>query len=67
MIWVQTPKCVVCGEHGRLEVDAVGLQRFWAGAYVQDAFPDLDADQRELLITGTHAHCFETFYGGDDE
>jgi hypothetical protein len=27
----------------------------------------LDADQRELLISGTHAHCWATLWGPEDE
>ena len=65
--WVQTKRCIVCGQRSLIEVDAEGLQRFCEFATVQDAFPTFDADQRELLITGTHAHCFEAIAGGDDE
>jgi hypothetical protein len=67
---VVTPKCRVCGNNGMLEdVDALGYLR-WSelGENVQDALPGLDADQRELLMTGTHAHCWETMWApfGDD-
>jgi hypothetical protein len=67
---VVTPKCRVCGNNGMLEdVDALGYIR-WSelGENVQDALPQLDADQRELLMTGTHAHCWETMWSpfGDD-
>jgi hypothetical protein len=67
---VVTPKCRVCGNNGMLEdVDALGYIR-WSelGENVQDALPGLDADQRELLMTGTHAHCWETMWApfGDD-
>ena len=65
---VVTPPCVVCKERGMLEgVDALGYVR-WSelGVEIQDALPELDADQRELLITGTHAHCWEKMWGPDD-
>jgi hypothetical protein len=65
---VMTRKCVVCGQNGMLEnVDALGFIR-WSelGENIQDALPDLDADQRELLMTGTHAHCWEKMWGPDD-
>jgi len=63
---VVTRNCVVCGRNGMLEdVDALGYLR-WSelGVNVQDALPELDADQRELLMTGTHAHCWQTMWEG---
>jgi hypothetical protein len=66
---VVTRKCVMCGQHGMVEdVDALGYIR-WSelGENIQDALPELDADQRELLMTGTHAHCWERMWGSDDD
>ena len=66
---VVTKRCVLCGSNGMLEnVDALGFIR-WSelGENIQDALPELDADQRELLMTGTHAHCWEKMWGDDDE
>ena len=63
---VVTRNCVVCGRNGMLEdVDALGYLR-WSelGEHIQDALPELDADQRELLMTGTHAHCWQTMWEG---
>ena len=60
------PPCRVCGKRAVLTgVDALGYVRWdQLGANVQDALPELDADQRELLLTGTHAHCWDTIFGG---
>jgi hypothetical protein len=61
---VETPTCRVCGNRGVLEdVAALGFIR-WSelGENIQDALPELDADQRELLMTGTHAHCWEKMW-----
>jgi hypothetical protein len=65
---VMTPKCPMCGKRGILKnVDALGYIR-WSELRenIQDALPSLDADQRELLMTGTHAHCWEKMWGPDD-
>jgi hypothetical protein len=65
---VITRKCVVCGNGSTLhDVNALGYIR-WSelGENIQDALPELDADQRELLMTGTHAHCWEKMWGPDD-
>ena len=66
---VVTPECRVCREKGMLEgVDALGFIR-WSelGEPIQTALPDLDDDQRELLISGTHAHCWERLFGSDED
>lgn len=66
---VITRKCVVCKQNGMLEdVDALGFL-MWSemGEDILKALPDLDADQRELLISGTHAHCWEVMWQGMDE
>jgi hypothetical protein len=65
---VMTRPCVVCGNRSTLQdVNALGYIRWKElGQEIQDALPDLDADQRELLISGTHAHCWEKMWGPDD-
>jgi hypothetical protein len=66
---VVTKKCVVCKQNGMLEdVDALGYL-MWSelGEDILKALPGLDADQRELLISGTHAHCWEVLWAGHDE
>ncbi len=65
---VLTRPCVMCGNRSTLrDVDALGYIR-WSelGEDILRALPDLDADQRELLISGTHAHCWEKMWGPDD-
>ena len=63
---VTTQPCRMCGNRSTLhDVDALGYIR-WSelGEMIQDALPDLDEDQRELLISGTHAHCWEKMWAG---
>jgi hypothetical protein len=66
---VHCPVCLFCGSRAVIEVDAVGLQEWIGGELVQVAFPDLDAAQRELLVSGVHEHCWEENMriGEDDE
>jgi len=66
---VVTKKCVVCKKNGMLEdVDALGYL-MWSelGENILTALPGLDADQRELLISGTHAHCWQVLWAGMDD
>ena len=65
---VRTRPCPMCGNTSVLQdVDALGYIR-WSemGEMIQDALPELDEDQRELLMTGTHAHCWEQMWDGYD-
>jgi tRNA(Arg) A34 adenosine deaminase TadA len=66
---VTCPPCIVCRTSAVLDgVDALGFVEWQQlGVPIQNALPDLDADQRELLVTGTHAHCWERLFGGRDE
>lgn len=62
-----TVRCPVCGHPGLVEkVAAEGLQEWQAGQNIQHALPALNADQRELLLTGTHRECFDKAYSDDD-
>jgi hypothetical protein len=63
---VETLPCLECGERSTLTVDRVG----WAlceAQHVQEAFPDMSAGDRELLITGTHPECWERIFADDGE
>lgn len=42
-------------------------QRWRNGALIQNVAPELTADQREVLISGTCGVCFEKMFGGDDD
>ena len=59
-------RCQVCHNAAEVEVPTEGYWRWRRGEEIQTALPELDADQRELLLTGTHAHCWERMFGGDD-
>jgi hypothetical protein len=69
-VYVVTPPCQHCGNKAAilLTPDEIVAYRHWkAGEYVQRAFPYWTPDQRELLVSGTHAHCWEAMFGGLDE
>lgn len=59
--------CGVCQEVDTIEVDSVGYGKWCAGELIQDAMPELDADRREQLISGTCPECFEKMFGEFDE
>ncbi len=40
---------------------------FWqSGEFIQDAFPYLNANQRELIKTGIHPECWDKMFGNED-
>ena len=67
IVTVETKRCMHCGELGELQVSSDGLSLRAAGAYIQDAFPELSAPLREQLITGTHPECWDEMFNGAEE
>jgi hypothetical protein len=67
LVTVETKKCFHCGETGELRVSSEGLSLRNAGAYIQDAFPELSAPLREQMISGTHPECWDEMFNGAEE
>lgn len=65
-IKVRTKTCCVCNKADVLTLDRQAVESWQAGEYVHKAFPDMPADERELLISGTHPACWNTLFPGDD-
>jgi len=66
---VNTRQCLMCGNRGMVWIDDEAGYERWKSRTVdiQDALPSLSADERELLMTGTHAHCWEKMWAGHYE
>lgn len=63
LVSVETPRCIVCREHGILWVNMFAWSRYAAGELLaQEAFPDMSADAREQLISGTHPACWDALF-----
>jgi len=70
-------RCMYCNEASILEADltAEQVQRVinWMHTprttrpLIQHALPFLTADQRELLLSGTHSACFDTMFPEEEE
>lgn len=63
MATITTKACMACGKTSTLELDAQEAAALNAGAMVQDALPTRSADERELVITGTHGDCWDKMFG----
>ena len=59
--------CPACGEVTNVEVNAAAWAAYAAGMLIQDAFPLMDADQRELLMSGTCSDCWDMMFAEYDE
>lgn len=66
LLTVATPACIVCGGASLVTVDRAAHAAWKAGQLVQLAFPDWTNDQRELLVSGTHPHCWDVLNPDDD-
>ena len=64
---VECPRCPVCGEAETVLVEETAYDRWVNGALVQDAFPTMDKDVRELLVSGTHTACWDALFDVDDD
>ena len=64
---VLCPTCPRCGNKAIIEVDLDGYMRWVGGEHVQAAFPTLDANHRELLMTGIHPACWDEMFSEEEE
>jgi hypothetical protein len=55
--------CPICGETHEINVYATDLAAYMNGALVQDAFPYLNADEREMIISGICPRCWDKMWG----
>jgi hypothetical protein len=63
----QTRTCVVCGKSTIVELDTVKAEKWLRGSgHVQDIFPEMSKDDRELLISGTHPVCWNKLFPPDE-
>jgi len=54
--------CVLCHVCYYIDVRAAGYEAWQHGALIQDALPELEPDDRELLISGVCGDCFDGMF-----
>lgn len=59
-------ECPCCGKVQRIVVDFASYYLWKTGLHIQKAFPELDANQREILISGICPECWDNMWGGDE-
>lgn len=66
MLTVITKPCPVCRRASSLSVDREAYSAWKRDTLVQIAFPTMSADDRELLISGTHPACGDQLMGPEE-
>lgn len=65
--------CCVCLTHHVVETPYTReefekrVRKYQGGALIQDAFPELSANQREILISGTCERGWDKLFSNEDE
>lgn len=52
--------CSLCNKQHSIEVSKEAYDNWNNGMNIQNAFPNLSIDERELIITGFCSECFDT-------
>lgn len=60
---ILTKKCPYCGCQSEIDVDQIQYQNWENGMLAQMAFPTMDKEIREVLISGTHPDCWNELFG----
>lgn len=59
--------CPICHCDTYLMVDAEEYARWQAGELIQVAMPNLDVEEREMLISGICSWCWEDMFSEEEE
>lgn len=59
--------CRVCEEEFETHLPTKDFEAWKNGTLIQDAFPYMDANRRELFISGICGECFDTVMFDPDE
>ena len=59
--------CPFCGKGQEVEVNEQDYWDWEDGTLAQDAFPYLDPEEREVLISGICPTCWDSMFGGGEE
>jgi len=59
--------CQNCHELHEITVSGHGFSCWQEGTLIQDALPELSADDRELLISGTCGTCWDKMFNFEED
>jgi hypothetical protein len=64
---ILTNTCIHCRENNEITLNGNDLAKWRNGGLIQNAFPTLTDEQRELIQTGTHPKCWDDMFLQEDE
>lgn len=59
---IVTHNCPLCNKHSIMTVNIAEFNAWRSGMKIQFAFPTMNAEDRELLISGTHPECWDNLF-----
>ena len=59
--------CPKCNGTNEVRFSLDSYRRWNQGALIQEAIPELNADEREMLMTGICPGCWDKMFPEDDE
>lgn len=66
--WITyTTKCPICFRDNKITVPTPVYAAWVDGAKIQDAWPEAEDWEREVVISGCHRECFDEIFGDDSE
>ena len=60
-------ECVFCQQNAIVIVNENEYNKWQDGELVQRAFPSMNKHEREMLISGTHPHCWDEMFADDKD
>ena len=60
-------ECTFCHNLHTIIVDEMNYRMWKEGELIQNAFPDMPAEIREILISGTDNDCWNQMFPDEDE
>jgi hypothetical protein len=67
LIAVKTKPCCVCNEYEVWSLDRQLVERWQGGENIQRVFPNMSAEEREVLISGIHPACWDKLFPGEED
>lgn len=59
---IVTRNCQLCNQPTIMTVNIAEFNAWRDGMLIQDAFPTMSSENRELLISGTHPECWDKMF-----
>jgi hypothetical protein len=60
-------RCCVCGKDACVTVDRTKFDRWYNGEHIQNVWPEMSPDVREMMISGTHPKCWEELFNEEED